>query len=110
MTSPNPALEKETEYVVVPREPTRAWAQKLAEQRQGQSTEPHCEPPTDVDVATAQAIIGFVLAARPDSGMVAVPKDLLERISACIEESNDLDLIIIGGDLRALLHRAGETK
>lgn len=52
-------------WVLVPERATLGWAQRMAEQRQGQSSTPRCEPPGDYQVQWAFDRIAEVLAASP---------------------------------------------
>lgn len=69
MTSPAP--ETETEYVVVPTRPTVTMCQG------GQRFYTENE---NVDGDDAASIYGSMLAARPDSGMVPVPRELPQSV------------------------------
>ena len=58
----NAAIE---ETVLVPNKPTREWAYTMAVTRQGQSSTPRCEAPSEYDVQWAFDRIKEVLAAAP---------------------------------------------
>lgn len=47
----------------VPNRPTRAWAVMMANQRQGRSSTPRCEPPGEYDIKWAHDRIAEVLEA-----------------------------------------------